>query len=121
MKNFLIIIILLISFLQGCYYDDKEFLDPNRSICDTSIVTYSGSVLPVITAYCLGCHSGANAPLGIRMDTHAQLQSLASSGKLLGTVTHSPGFIPMPKNGTKLSDCNIAKIRRWVAEGAQNN
>jgi hypothetical protein len=34
---------------------------------------------------------------------------------------HSPGFSPMPQNDNKLSECNIAKIKKWIATGAPNN
>lgn len=115
------IILISLFFLEGCYYDDKDLLDPNRSICDSSVITFSGTVSPILNAYCAGCHSGANAPLGIRVDNYASVKTLASNGKLLGSITHSAGFIPMPKNGTKLSDCNIAKIRKWITAGTPNN
>lgn len=111
--------IILLLFIQGCYYD-KQFLDPSTS-CDTAIVTYSGSVNPVLTAYCTTCHSGANAPLGINLDNYTSVKAQANNGRLLGVITHSAGFIPMPKNGNKLSDCNIAKIRKWIIAGAPNN
>ena len=119
MKYFFFIILLLIGFLQGCYYDNKDILNP--SVCDTTIVTYSASVNPVITAYCTGCHSGPNAPSGITLDTYIGVKAQVTNKKLLGVVTHSSGFVPMPQNGNKLSDCNIAKIRVWIATGAPNN
>lgn len=120
MKYLGIIILIFIVFTEGCYYDNKDFLDPGAA-CDTAIVTYSRSVNPVLTAYCVGCHSGANAPLGVMLDNYTGAKLQAANGKLLGVVTHSSGFIPMPKNGNKLSDCNIAKIRKWVAAGFPNN
>lgn len=121
MRYFVIIILVSVAILPGCYYDDKDLLDPNRSICDTSIITYSGTISPILTAYCAGCHTGPNAPLGIRVDSYNATKTLASNGKLLGSIAHSSGFIPMPKNGTKLSDCNIAKIRKWITAGTPNN
>ena len=121
MKRVLIIIV-LISLLQcGCYYDKHDLLNPGASACDTTIVTYSGSVNPIITDNCTGCHSGTNAPLGITLDIYAGVNVQALNGKLLGAVTHSAGFSPMPKNGLKLNDCNIGKIRKWVSSGAPNN
>ena len=122
MKRFLFITIILIAGLlqSGCYYDKHDLLNPN-STCDTTIVTYSGSVNPIITANCTGCHSGANAPLGIQLDVYTNVNIQALNGKLLGAITHSSGFSPMPKNGTKLSDCNIAKISKWVSSGAPDN
>jgi hypothetical protein len=115
-----ITIVILAGLIQGCYYDDQDILDPNRTVCDTAIVTYSGTVNPLLSAYCTGCHSGANAPSNIKLDSYTGVKAITSQ-RLLGTITHSAGFSPMPKNGTRLSDCNIAKIRKWITEGAQNN
>ena len=121
MKCLLAIIILIVVLLQGgCYYDKHDLLNP-ISTCDSTIVTYSGSVNPIITANCTGCHSGANAPLGIKLDVYDDVSIQALNGKLLRAITHSPGISPMPKNGTKLSDCNIAKISKWVSSGAPDN
>lgn len=116
-----IITLLLAGFIQGCYYHDPDLLDPNRSVCDTSIVTYSGTISPILTMHCSGCHSGASAPSGIRTDNYTFVKTIASNGKLLGTVTHSPGFSAMPKGGSKLNTCSIEKIRKWISAGAQNN
>ena len=115
-----VIIIILFCSIQGCYYD-SDLINNNTTVCDTAIVTYSGTVNPIITAYCNGCHSGPNPPLGVKLDTHAGTKIQASNGKLFGSINHSPGFIPMPKNQNKLSDCNIGKIRKWIAAGAPNN
>ena len=117
----ILITIFLGICIAGCYYDDPDILDPNRATCDTTIITYSGSVNPILTANCTGCHSGANAPAGVKMDAHASVKLVATSGKLMGSINHAAGYSPMPKNGTKLSECNIAKIRQWVAAGAPNN
>ncbi len=106
---------------SGCYYDKHDVLNPGSATCDTAIVTYSGSINPIITANCTGCHSGTNAPLGIKLDIYTDVNTQALNGKLLGTITHSAGFSPMPKNGTQLNDCNIAKIKKWVSSGAPNN
>lgn len=119
--KYALIILVLAGFIQGCYYDDPDLLDPNRTVCDTSIVTYSGTINPILTAYCSGCHSGANAPSGVRTDNYSTVKTIASNGRLSGTVTHSPGFSPMPKNAGKLNSCSIEKIRKWVSAGAPNN
>jgi hypothetical protein len=46
---------------------------------------------------------------------------VAQNGKLYGAVNHSPGYSPMPKGGTKLSACNISKIKAWIDGGSLNN
>ena len=118
--KYLIIILLSLAFLSGCYYDDPDILDPNRTVCDTTIVTYSGTVNPILTANCTGCHSGPNAANSIKLDTRASVL-LVSKARLLGAINHSAGYVPMPKNERKLSDCSIAKIRIWLENGGPDN
>jgi hypothetical protein len=55
------------------------------------------------------------------LDTYARVKTVADNGKLMGVITHANGFPQMPKGGNKLSDCNIAKIKKWVDAGAPNN
>ncbi len=114
------LLILLLVSATGCYYDKEEILYPD-SACDTSAVSYSTSVLPVLSANCNGCHGGATPSAGIRLDLYTGVKQQADNGRLLGSISHNPIFSPMPKNGNKLSDCNIAKVRKWIAGGALNN
>lgn len=108
--------------LNSCYYDKAEILIPD-SLCDTTTVTYSGTINPILTANCTGCHSGNNAPNGVMLDNYqgVKVRALDPTGLLLGVINHSPGFAQMPKNGNKLNDCTIAKIAKWVHAGAPNN
>lgn len=122
MKCFLIIIMVIIVLLQsGCKYDKQELLNPVSSACDTAIVTYSGSINPILTVNCISCHSGSNAPFNIKLDVYADVNAQALNGNLLGAITHASGFPPMPEDGSKLSDCNIDKIKNWINAGAPNN
>ncbi len=115
----IIIFIILLITGAGCKYDNQILLPSTP--CDTTIVTFSGTVQPILITFCISCHSGPNANNGIRVDDYTAVKMLIPNGKLLGTITHSPGFSPMPLGSNKLSECNIAKIRQWIARGAQNN
>ncbi|HYE54084.1 MAG TPA: c-type cytochrome domain-containing protein [Chitinophagaceae bacterium] len=90
------------------------------SACDTSSVTFSGSVQPLLQTYCTGCHSGANASGGINLTTFAGVKTQIDNGKLWAAINHT-GPRPMPMGGNKLSDCNIARIGIWIRNGAPNN
>jgi mono/diheme cytochrome c family protein len=114
------IILLLTLATTGCYYDKEEILYPDTA-CDTSAVTYSNSVAAVLSSNCNICHGGNTPSAGIKLDVYSGVKLQVDNGRLLGVVTHNPNYSPMPKNGTKLSDCNIAKIRKWIAAGAPNN
>jgi uncharacterized membrane protein len=109
-----------IQLLCNCYYDNEEALY-GVEVCSEETATYSGSVSAIIENNCLVCHSQSENSGGITLETHAQVKAHAERGALLGAVSHSGGFSPMPKNAPKLSDCDISAIRMWIEGGAQNN
>jgi hypothetical protein len=123
MKNRLTIILIMAitAIYTSCYYDKEEYLYPSQGTCDTiGIISYSSRVLPIIQGYCISCHSSSMASGGIVMGTYSNDKSLAINGKLMGSITHASGFVPMPQGG-KLSNCNIALIKKWIDEGTPNN
>ena len=89
--------------------------------CDTSNVSYSAFVAPLLTTYCVGCHSGGAPSGGIALNSHAGGKTVAQNGRLIGAITWANGYQRMPQGSAKLSDCNIAKIKAWVHDGAPNN
>lgn len=91
------------------------------SACDTATVTFSGSVWPIIENNCFGCHSGASPDGGISLSNYDDVKSVGQSGSLIGTISHASGYSAMPKNSTKLSDCEINTIKIWIRDGYQNN
>lgn len=93
----------------------------SNSGCDSVSVSYSKSVEPIITTWCVGCHNQNNAGGGISLSTHNDVLNCINSNRLLGSIKHLSGFSPMPKNGGQLSTCDIAKIEKWVKLGAIKN
>lgn len=125
MKIFFSVLLLLVLIftVSSCYYDKEDTLYPyaGSSLCDTSTVTYSSTIVPLLNANCNNCHQTALASGGVILDTYAGVQTVAANGWLMSAITHASGFIPMPKNGNKLPDCTIAKFRIWVNQGAPDN
>ena len=111
---------IIIISATGCYNDKEEILYP-QSVCDTIDVTYSRSIVPIVSANCNSCHGGNTPSAGIKLDTYASVKLQADNGKLWGAVSQAANFSPMPKNGTKLSTCILAKIKLWLDAGALNN
>ena len=95
--------------------------DDSQGTCNTTNVSYSGFVAPLLTTYCIGCHSGGAPSGGITLNTHGGVQTVAQNGRLVGAITWASGYQPMPLGSAKLSDCNIEKIKAWVNDGAPNN
>lgn len=117
------ILIFLSAAFYSCRYDNEEELYGD-AICDTSNVTYTNNVKPVLTANCYSCHSTSNAPTfgsGIKLENYDDLMVQVNNGKLVGTITHSPGYPAMPQGRAKLDDCSIEKILTWINNGAPNN
>lgn len=108
--------------LQGCYYDKEEELYPNNNeFCDTTGVTYAGTIVPILTDNCITCHSGSAPSGNITLDNYSGVRTQALSGALYGSIAHDPQYSPMPQGGNKLSNCAINKVKIWVLAGAPDN
>jgi Planctomycete cytochrome C len=90
-------------------------------MCDTTNVTFAGTIFPLIQNSCIGCHSGS-APGGlVNLGNYQNIAIVAQNGRLYGSVNHEQGFQPMPRGGNKLPDCKVNQIRIWIQNGALNN
>jgi mono/diheme cytochrome c family protein len=88
--------------------------------CDTTQFTYT-AVKKIIDANCINCHSGSTPSGGLNYSSYAGLKAVADAGRLLGAITHSTGYTPMPFQQPKLIDCKITQVRKWIQSGAPNN
>lgn len=111
----------LMILLHSCYYDNVEELYPNAPACDTTNVTYSNDVWPVINGNCTSCHSGSAPQGNVSLENYDDIVVAANNGSLLGVIMHEDGWSPMPKGGLKLPDCDITKIEIWVDDGTPDN
>ncbi len=89
--------------------------------CDTTVFTYSGAVSPLMNTFCKGCHNPSSLGGGIDVSTYTSVKTIALNGKLMGSIQHKAGFIAMPQGSTKLSDCRIEQIQKWISAGSLNN
>ena len=115
---------LTITMLSGCYKDNVEELYPATSNCDTTALSYTVDIQPLIESFCYACHGSSNyTSLGgnIALQGHGNLSSVVDNGLLVSSITHDGSASFMPKNSNKLMDCSIAKIRTWVSQGAPEN
>ena len=120
----LLIILTAISFfIVSCYYDNEEALYPNLdNTCDTVNVTFSGTIVPILSSNCYSCHSNANAASNgnnIRLEDHADVVS--RNVEIAGSIKHTGSYVPMPKNGGKLKECSIDQFDIWVKNGMPDN
>lgn len=116
---------MIILLCKSCYYDSEEYLFPTANTnCDTTQVTFSASVQPILQNSCLSCHSNnVSASLGgnIKLQDYSDVKIQADNGRLFGAIAHLNGVSPMPKGGQKLDDCKINVIKKWIDLGAPDN
>lgn len=103
----------------------------------TLTATFSSIQANVFTPRCTGCHAGAGAPMGLRLDegnSYALLVGVASAeqGSVQRVAAGRPDDsyliqklegraavgVRMPFGGPYLDDATIAIIRQWIAAGA---
>ena len=103
---------------QACLYDKPK---PLASCNIPPVVTYSGVIKPIIATHCTSCHSGtAVNGGGVRLDEHSFL-IMKVTQPLMNAINHTGTVTPMPKDAGKLDACTIAKIKKWIDDGALNN
>ena len=91
-----------------------------QNTCDTSNVTYSANIWPIMELTCKGCHSGAAPSGGVSITNYTTVKALVDNGKLDGTINHRSGYSAMPPGGS-VTNCAKAQIRLWIDAGAPNN
>lgn len=121
-SKFFILLVFSSMVISSCYIDKEEELYPGGNApCDTSNVSYNLDIAPILSSRCNGCHGGIAPSAGIKTDEYASLLVLVNNGRLKGSVNHSSGYSPMPKNAGKLPSCELAKINSWINAGAPQN
>jgi len=120
---YFVTIVTIIIAVSSCFYDNEEALYPSlNTTCDTTNVTYSGKVVPILANNCLSCHSNATAASAggnIALENFADVNSQAAS--ISAAINHTGPLSPMPKNGSKLKACLISTFDIWVRNGKPNN
>ncbi|MFM8579624.1 MAG: DUF1549 domain-containing protein, partial [Planctomycetaceae bacterium] len=97
-------------------------------------VSYFKDIRPIFQARCQGCHQPAKPEGGFVMTEVQRLRDAGDSGNagvvpgkageshLLAQITPDvDGLAEMPKDGKPLTAAEIELVRRWIAEGAQDD
>ena len=118
-----IISIFALLLTSSCYYDNEENLFPTLSNeCDTSSMSYSLDVQPLLSINCYDCHSNLNSPaLGnnINLEDLSNVRALAD--QILSSINHESGVSPMPKGSYKLHKCDLLIFEAWISKGKLEN
>lgn len=102
----------------ACYYDN-EVEQYGVVVCDTTDISYSADIWPIINSNCISCHAPGGEQEFSPFDTYDGLKAYTFNREIVDRV-YANGVNLMPPTG-ELSDCNKLKIEAWVNAGAPNN
>jgi hypothetical protein len=86
-------------------------------VCDTTHITYTNFIQPLIARQCQGCHIQSDWGGGIVLNTYTDVKTAALNGRLYGSVAWQAGHYPMPKFGKQLPACFVRKVEAWIKAG----
>jgi len=122
MKYYFIVALAIVAiYSTSCYYDNEEELYPQLNACNTDSMSYANNIVPILTDYCLSCHSASANQGGVNMEGYNQVITYVTDERFLKSIQHDSGVSPMPKNAAKMDSCTIAKVAAWIDQGALNN
>jgi hypothetical protein len=120
--NRIIILISIIFLIASCKHDSLIEIPPEIILtCDSTVVSFSATVVPILNVACIRCHTGSSAAGSVWLDNYTDVKVVAMDSSLLGSIKHLTGFEAMPEGLTKLDDCKISKIENWISEGMLDN
>ena len=109
--------------LCSCKHESLfEIPEPGPMDCDTTEVSFSGTIAPILQQNCyMGCHNGTNPSSGFLLDNYNGVKAKVNEGRLYGAVARLTGYVAMPLDQDPLPDCKISQIKAWIDEGALDN
>jgi hypothetical protein len=90
--------------------------------CDTTNITFSGRVMPILSTWCVGCHNTTDPGGGYDLSNYAGvIAAISPDNRLIGSINQLNGFSAMPQGSSKIDTCDIGAIQRWITAGYPNN
>ena len=99
--------------------EEEDSISNNTSnLCEPEGL-YSSEVKPIIDANCVSCHAPGGSVSFLSLDTHSN--TVNNSTNLMAAINHDSGVSAMPPGSSKLSDCDIQTIQKWIDANMPDN
>lgn len=102
-----IISIIIMTLSIGCLTQSCN----KEAIPHSNEVSYAKDIAPLMTNYCLTCHSDEAPLANLSLTTYETVRDIAKTGKLITRMTSE--ISPMPPSGL-LSGSDQQKIKVWI-------
>ena len=123
---FLVLSGLLFFFLSSCEYEQihpEKSDNPNDTIPDTVLVSYSGEIQPIWNKSCIRCHAPNLKPPDLTaansynvLLTDGYVDTLNPTSSIIYTEMTAGGGMAVYTNQSKAD-----LVLKWIKEGAKNN
>lgn len=105
--------------------------NPQNMPCSPDSVYFENDILPILLSNCAfsGCHNQASASDGVVLDSYAKVLQTGEvrpgnpgESELFEAITETkPNKVMPPPPASRLSTDQVAKIEKWIRQGAKNN
>ena len=124
-----IVIALVYLFIISCTNDKGiplPFINKPIQGCDSSNISYSAAVQPILKNNCYSCHSTASGSGGLDLENFSSLKNYLEyfyrndsiyGSKFSHIINQKGSVLYMPPTG-KLNDCDLLIINKWIRVGA---
>lgn len=116
-ERFFIIASISVAFSVSCV-DNNELDLYGIPDCDTTNVTWNSKISVIMETNCVMCHGEDLSYNGVRHDSYESEMIVVRDGRLRGVVNHLNGYVKMPKDRSKLPECELLLINTWLDNGA---
>lgn len=122
MKHWIVLVgvLLLITALGSCYYDNELYL--YGGACDNTDISYTGRIKAIADANCAttGCHAGPSPEDNISLEGYDNARAATENTSVICSIQGQSGCSSMPKNAPLMSQCDIDAWLAWVEAGYPN-
>jgi mono/diheme cytochrome c family protein len=116
-SSYLVLLLIQMAFLSGCYYDKVEALNPANGYtnpCDTAQhAIYSEAIQSIMSYNCSSCHNSSYTAGNVLLDSYDNVKKYAVNGMMMDAINRKSGTSPMPPTQA-LADCQTQKLVLWI-------
>ena len=133
-RNYFTSALVVTALLLACTHETTNPNSPSNTptvstTCSPDSVYFVNEVLPIINSNCAmsGCHDAATRADGVQLTSYSTIMKYVKAGNAADSklykviIDTDPGDRMPPPPRSPLTAAQIAKIQKWINQGAKNN
>ncbi|MFM8591889.1 MAG: c-type cytochrome domain-containing protein [Sphingomonadales bacterium] len=133
-RNYVALALVIAALLVACTHETTGPNSPANTpsfstTCSSDSVYFVSEILPIINSNCAmsGCHDAATRADGVQLTSYSTIMKYVRAGNAARSelyeviIETDPGDRMPPPPRSPLTATQIAKIQKWINQGAKNN